>query len=333
MTSNNSNRRKAAVLLMSLPHEEAGQVARQLESGQLEAVSLEIANVEHVSNEEQKSTIYEFAKSSSPGAGTGRGGIDLAQRMVAEGLTTDANATIDNLRQSVGAVPFGFLQQIKTQDLLRFLTDEHPQTIALILSCLTPSCGADVLAGLPLEMQITIICRIATMNPVSYEIVAEVERGLKSRMACILDGSCEATGGVSRVAKILNLTHRATDHALDHLEEESPELVEEIRRLMFVFEDIVHLAEGDIQLVLKHSDVSQWAIALKGSSDELKEKIFSNLSKQASEKLVEELAFLGPVRRSEVESEQRQIVDIIRGLEDAGLLRLQPSVGPEEYVA
>jgi flagellar motor switch protein FliG len=135
------------------------------------------------------------------------------------------------------------------------------------------------------------------------------------------------------VAKILNLTNRATDHALDHLEEESPELVEEIRRLMFVFEDIVHLAEGDIQLVLKHSDVSQWAIALKGSSDELKEKIFSNLSKQASGKLVEELAFLGPVRRSEVESEQRQIVDIIRGLEDAGLLRLQPSVGPEEYVA
>ena len=334
MTSNDSSRRKAAILLMSLPHEEAGQVLSKLGSEQLEAVSLEIANVEHVSNEEQQSTIYEFAKSSSTGAGTARGGLDLAQRMAERDLATDVNSTIDSVRQSMETVPFGFLKQIETQDLLRFLVDEHPQTIALILSCLNPSYGANVLAGLPLEIQIAIIRRIAKMTPVSCEIVGEVERGLKSRMASVLNGSYESTGGVSRVAKILNLTNRATERALlDSLAEESPGLVAEIRRLMFVFEDIIQLADKDTQMVLKHSDVSQWAIALKGSSDELKEKIFSNLSKQVSERLAEELAFLGPVRLSEVESEQRKIADVIRGLGDTGLLNLQTSAEPEVFVA
>ena len=334
MTSNDSSRRKAAVLLMSLPQEVAGQLVSKLESKQLEAVSLEIANLEHVSNQEQKSTIYEFAKSSATGAGTTRRGLDLAQRMTEQDLFIDAGSTIDNARQSVKTVPFGFLKQIETQDLLRFLMDEHPQTIALILSCLSPSCGAEVLAGFPLEMQISIVCRIATMTPVSAEVIAEVETGLKSQMAGVLNGSCGSTGGVSRVAKILNLTNRATERALlDHLAEESPELASEIRRLMFVFEDIVQLVDKDTQLVLKHSDVSQWAIALKGSSDELKEKIFCNLSKQASKRLAEKLAFPGPVRLSEVKSEQRQIVNVIRRLEDAGLLNLQAVSRPEEFVA
>ncbi|MBI83264.1 MAG: flagellar motor switch protein FliG [Planctomycetaceae bacterium] len=334
MTSKDSSRRKAAVLLMSLPREVAGQLAGKLGSKQLEAVSLEIANLEHVSNQEQKSTIYEFAKSSSTGAGTTPRGLDLAQRMTEQDLFIDTSSTIDNARQSVKTVPFGFLKQVETQDLLRFLLAEHPQTVALVLSCLSPSSGAEILAGLPLEMQVSIVYRIATMTPVSVEIITEVETGLKSQMAGVLNGSCGSTGGVSRVAEILNLTNRATELALlGHLAEEAPELVSEIRRRTFVFEDIVQLADKDTQLVLKHSDVSQWAIALKGSSDQLKEKIFVNLSKQASKRLAEELAFPGPVRLSEVKSEQRQIGDVIRRLEDAGLLNLQAVSQPEKFVA
>ncbi|MCC6124442.1 MAG: flagellar motor switch protein FliG [Pirellulales bacterium] len=313
--------RKAAILLMSLPEEQAAQLLGKLDSKQLEAVSVEIARLNEVSGDEQETALQDFSKS-NPNTLTGRvGGLDVAKTLVEKALGKDATATVDNIRQSLEALPFGFLQKVDSQNLLTFIIDEHPQTIALILCHLPPSQAADVISGLPADRQISVIRRVATMAQTSPEIIQEVENGLERRMASVMSQQFENAGGVSSVAEILNVIDRATERSLlENLSQETPELVEEIRRLMFVFEDIVKFGDREIQTLLKNVESSQWAMALKGASEDLKEKILKNMSKRAADLLKEEMEYLGPVKLSNVEQTQQQIVDIIRRLEDAGEL-------------
>ena len=170
-------------------------------------------------------------------------------------------------------MPFSFLQSVDSQNLMTFIIDEHPQTIALILSHLPPSYGAEIIAGLPSDRQLAVIRRIAIMGQTNPEIIQEVERGLESRMSSVMSQQFEKAGGVSTVAEILNVTDRATERGLlENLAQEDPDLVEEIRRLMFVFEDINKFSGKDVQTVLKNVETSQWAMALKGASEELKQK-------------------------------------------------------------
>ncbi len=325
--------RKAAVLLLSLPAEEAAQVMSKLTSRQVEAVSVEIARIEHVSIEEQAAAIGQFAQA-SPGAVTVEGGgLNRVRELIQKALGDKAGELIDNVRQQIEAVPFGFLSKVDSQNLLTFIIDEHPQTIALVLSYLPPTMAAEVIAGLPAERGQTVIRRIATMGRTSPEIIAEVEQGLRNRMRTALSQHFQNAGGVQAVAEILNVADRATERAvMETLNESDPELAEEIRRRMFVFEDLAKLSNKDVQNLLKNVETNQWAMALKGASEELKQIVLGNMSSRAAELLKEEIEYLGAVRVSEVESVQQQIVDVIRRLEDAGEITVHSEGGGEQMV-
>ncbi len=325
--------RKAAVLLMSLPQERAAELLARLGPKQIEAVSIQIAKLGAVPPEEQEQAILEFAHASPNALTGGIGGLEVARTLVEQALGKGATATLDNVRQSIEALPFGFLQKVDSQNLLTFIIDEHPQTIAVILSHVPPSQAADIISGLPAERQLSVVRRIATMGQTSPEIIHEVERGLENRMASVMSQQFEKAGGVESVAEILNVTDRSTERSiLENLAQEDPDLVEEIRRLMFVFEDIAKFSDRDVQTVLKNVESSQWAMALKGASDELKEKILGNMSKRASSLLLEEMDYLGPVRASHVEQVQQQIVDIIRRLEDMGEITIHGDEEEERFI-
>jgi len=333
VTPATANVRKAAILLMSLPQDAAAQLMSKLEPKQVEAVSIEIAKLGRVGSEEQSTIIHEFADENPNALGGESGSLDLARSLVEKALGKNASGTIDNVRQSIEALPFGFLKKVDPQNLQTFIIDEHPQTIALILSHLPSSFGAEIIGGLPSDRQLAVIRRIANMGQTNPEVIREVEKGLESRMASVMSQSYENAGGVESVANILNVTDRGTERALlENLAQEDPDLVEEIRRLMFVFEDITKLMDKDVQTVLKNVESAQWAMALKGASEELKEKILGNMSNRAATLLREEMDYLGPVRLSEVESVQQQIVDIVRRLEDAGEITTHGDDEEEEFI-
>ncbi len=329
-----SDIRKAAILLMSLPEEQAAQLMAKLAPKQVEQVSIEIAKLGRLAGEEQESVIHEFADSNPSALGLAGGGIDLAKSLVEKALGNRAGQTLDVVRQSIEALPFGFLKKVDPQNLMTFIIDEHPQTIALLLSHLPPAYGAEIIKGLPAERQLAVIRRIAHMGQTNPEVIHEVERGLESRMSSLMNQSFEKAGGVNSVAEILNVSDRATERVLlESLSQEDPELVEEIRRLMFVFDDLCKLTDKDIQTVLKNVETAQWAMGLKGASAELKQKILGNMSQRASALLVEEMEYLGSVKLSEVEAVQQQIVDVVRRLEDAGEITVHAADQSEQMIS
>lgn len=325
--------RKAAILLMSLPQEEAALLLSRLSPKQVEAVSIELAQLGTVSGEEQARVIREFAEASPEALSTGEGNLDLAKTLVEKALGKNAADMLESLRQHVEARPFSFLNKVDTQNLLTFITDEHPQTVALILSHLKPSQAAEVLKGLPPERQLAVVRRVAKMGQTTPEIVQEVERALSHRMSSVMSQQFQKAGGVESVAEILNVVDRTTERSLlEALGQDDPELVEQIRRLMFVFDDILKLSAKDVQTLLKNVDTAQLALALKGASPELKEKIMSNMSSRAAELLQEEMEYLGAVKLSAVEQVQQQIVDIVRRLEDAGEITVNSNEEEEQLV-
>ena len=325
--------RKAAVLLMSLPQEEAAKLMGKLQPKQVEAVSIEIAKLGRLASDEQEAVITEFAESNPASLGGDSGGVDAAERLLRQALGERAKDTVDSVKRSIEAMPFGFLKGVDPQNLLTFLVEEHPQTIALILSHLNAAIGAEVIAGLPQPRQLAVIRRIANMGQTNPEVIKEVERGLENRMASVMSQSFQNAGGVDSVAEILNVTDRTTERALmEDLATEDPDLVEEIRKLMFVFDDLTKISDKDIQSVLKNVESAQWAMSLKGASEEVKQKILGNMSSRAADLLREEMEYLGPVRLSDVESMQQQIVDVIRRLEDAGEITLNAGDDADELI-
>ena len=322
----------AAVLLMTLPEEEASELMTKLDPKQVEQVSIEIARTRAITADEQERVIKEFTEANPTMGGRG-GGLELAKALIQKALGSNAAAALVNIRQSIEATPFGFLRHVDSQNILTYIIDEHPQTIALIMSHLPASFGAEILAGLPESRRLAVVRRIATMGRTNPEIIKEVEKGLERRMSSVMSQSFERAGGVEAVAEMLNVSDRATERSLlDSLAKEDAELVEEIRRLMFVFEDVGRFSDKDIQTVLKNVETSQWAMALKGASDMLKEKILRNMSERAAETLREEMEYLGPAKRSVVEAKQQEIVDVIRMLEDRGEIDLNAINEEEELV-
>jgi flagellar motor switch protein FliG len=320
--------RKAAILLISLPEDDAAKLLAKLTPKQAELVSMEIAQLRSVPPEEQDRVILEFAESKPRGV-VRKGGLEVVQTLLERALGRQASETLDNVRQAIAALPFGFLRRVDPQNILTFLSEEHPQTIALVLCHLPAQLAAQVLSGLPASVQMSVVRRIANMGQTSPEILKSVEEALASRLESVMNQSLERAGGVATVAEILNVADRATERALlENLAQEDPELVEQIRRLMFVFDDIAKLSDKDIQTLLKHVETQQWAMALKGASEELRQKILGNMSQRAAAMLLEEIEYLGPKRLSEVEAVQQQIVDIVRQLEEAGQITTQPA--PED---
>jgi flagellar motor switch protein FliG len=288
----------------------------------------------NTAGDEQEIIINEFADATPGSMGGSSGGLEVAKTLVEKALGKNATDTLDNVRQQIEALPFGFLQKVDSQNLLTFIIDEHPQTIALIVSNLPPAQAAGIIAGLPSERQLAVVRRIATMGQTNPEIIHEVEKGLESRMSSVMSQQFENAGGVESVAEILNVIDRATERSLlEHLAQDDPDLVEEIRRLMFVFEDLLKFSDRDIQSVLKNVETSQWALALKGASEDLAQKIMRNMSARAAETLKEEMEYLGPVKRSAVEQMQQQVVDVIRRLEDGGEITRGADAEEEQFIS
>lgn len=312
--------RKSAILLLSLEKPIAAEVMSQLPKESVEQLTLEIAKLDDVSQEEQDAVIDEFMQANAKRVQIERGGMDYAHDLLEQSLGKEkAGSILDSVKQSMNSVPFGFLQKAGAQNLLTFISEEHPQTIALILSHIPHTLAAEVLSGLPSQKQLEVIRRVATMEQTSPEVIRDVEKSLESRMTSTFSQQLEKAGGVSAVAQILNVTDRMTNKGiLENLEQEDTELVEQIRRLMFVFDDLMKLDDKAIQSLLKEVDNSQWALALKGASEELRNKVLGNLSQRAAALLVEEMQYLGPVRVADVEQMQQVIVDTVRRLEDAG---------------
>lgn len=326
--------RKAAILLLSLDKPLAAEVLSQMPRPLVESVTLEIARLEDVTKEQQEQVLAEFYTLARQQIPIERGGLDLANDLLQQSLGADrANEILENVRQSMSSVPFGFLHKAGADNLLTFIVEEHPQTIALIMSHLPPALSAEVLSGLPSNKQLEVIRRIANMEQTSPEVVRDVEASLEKRMTSTFHQQMEKAGGVPMVAQILNVTDRMTNKGiLEALEQDDDELVDEIRRLMFVFDDLLKLDNKAIQSLLKEVDNHQWAVALKGASEDIRQKVFSNLSQRAAELLKEEMEYLGPVRVSEVENVQQQIVDAVRRLEDAGEIEIATSGESEQYI-
>lgn len=326
--------RKAAVLLLSLERPLAAAVLGQMRADLVEQVTMEIARLKDVTKEEQESVVKEFYDLVSARSHIERGGMEFATELLKQSLGAErASQILDNVKQSMSAVPFGFLQKVGADNLLTFIVEEHPQTIALVMSHLPPHVSAEVLAGLPINKQTEVVRRIASMEQTSPEVIHDVEKSLERRMTSTISQQLEKAGGVPMVAQILNVTDRMTNKGiLENLEEEDTELVDEIKRLMFVFDDLLKLDNKAIQALLKEVDNKQWAVALKGASEEIREKVLGNLSARAAEMLREEMGYLGPVKVSDVESHQQQIVDAVRRLEDAGDIVIGPGTEGDQYI-
>lgn len=326
--------KKAAVLLMSMPTRTAASVLGRLPPSIIEAISIEIAQTDSVGGDEQEIVIAEFLTSKASSIYASPGGLERAKELIKEALGRDAGELIGNLQQTIDAMPFGFVKKVDTQTLLQFIGEEHPQTIALLLSHVPGNYAAEVMSGLEPMKQIEVIRRIASIGRTSTEAVAELEFGLEMRLSSMVNQPQTSVGGVENVAEILNVCERSIErNIMESLMRDEPDLSEEIRRLMFVFEDINKLADRDIQSLLKNVETAQWAMALKGASPELQEKVMRNMSSRAAENLKEEIDFLGSVRVSEVESVQQKIVDIVRQLEDSGEISRPSGEEEEEFVS
>ena len=330
-----TNPRKAAILLLSLEKPDAAAVLGRLPRAAVEVVTAEIARVEDVTGDQQAAVLAEFESRNAARIKIERGGLKGAEELLAGGLgEEDGRAVLKSIRQSLDSVPFAFLQNAGADNLLTFLGEEHPQTIALVLSHLAPSLAAEVVGGLPADKQIDVIRRVAAMEQTSPDVVDEVEASLKRRMTSTIDATLEAAGGAPRVAEILNVADRMTNRGiLEHLDRDDADLADEIRRLMFVFEDLLKLDDKAIQALLKEVDNAKWAVALKGAGEDLTNKVLGNLSQRAADMLREEMEYLGPVKVSDVEAAQGDVVDVVRRLEDAGEIEVGSGSEEERYVS
>jgi flagellar motor switch protein FliG len=329
-----SGLRKSAILLVALKPDLASQVIGGMDLATIEILSKEIAQLKNISSEEKDVVLDEYFQMNMARKYLEQGGVSYARQMLEEGLSPDRAARIlDSVHQTVHAAPFSFLKNTETESLLTFITDEHPQTIALIMSHLKPDQSAQILTGMSAKKQLEVVKRIANMDHTNPEIIEEVEKTLERKLASFITREFEEAGGVETVAEILNVSDRSTEKGLlEALEEDDPDLVEQIRRLMFIFEDLLLVNDKGVQKVLKEVDSDELSKALKTASEELKEKIFRNMSERAAAMVQEDMEYMGPVRVSEVEQAQQRIVDIVRRLEDQGEIIISGRGGEEEIV-
>ncbi len=328
--------RKAALFLVSVDADTAARILTQLDREEQELLAKEIAKLddERPTKDERDKMFSEFKNTYLAQQYVEQGGLQYARQLLEKFLPPDeVRKIIESIESSMKATPFGFLHRADARNLITFIQDEHPQTIALIIAYLTSSQGAEIMEALPLKKQQEVVKRLATMEHTSPEIVQQVERALETKLSSFVTAELKKTGGVEAAAEVLNLVQRSTErNILEGLEEEDPEMVEQIRRLMFTFDDISRVNDRGIQNLLKNIDTSQLAMALKTASPELKEKFLKNMSQRAAELIREEMEFMGPVRLSDVEAAQQAIVDVVRRLEEQGELMIEGRGGAEEIV-
>ncbi len=325
---------KAAILLIALGPEKSSLIFKHLKEEEIEDLTLEIANTKSVTPQVKEKVINEFYEVCLAQQYIAEGGIGYAKELLEKALGADkAMDVIGKLTASLQVKPFEFVKKTDASQLLNFIQDEHPQTIALILSYLSAGQAATILGALVPEKQAEVARRIATMDRTSPDVIKEVERVLESKLSSLVNQDYTIIGGVDAVVEILNTVDRGTEkHIMETLEVEEPELADEIRKKMFVFEDILLLDDRAIQRVLRDVDNNDLAIACKGSTEEVQNAIFSNMSKRLAEMIREDMEFMGPVRMKDVEEAQQKIVNIIRKLEDSAEIVISRGGGDEIVV-
>ncbi|MCR5634429.1 MAG: flagellar motor switch protein FliG [Lachnospiraceae bacterium] len=329
-----SGLQKAAVLLIALGPEKSATVFKHLKEEEIEDLTLEIANTRSISPQVKESVINEFYEICLAQQYIAEGGIGYAKDLLEKALGSDkALDVIGKLTASLQVKPFEFVRKTDATQLLSFIQDEHPQTIALILSYLSAGQAALIISALPPERQADVAKRIATMDRTSPDVIKEVERVLESKLANLVNQDYTIIGGVDQVVEILNSTDRGTEkHIMEILEIEDPELADNIRKKMFVFEDILLLDDRSIQRVLRDVDNNDLELSLKGTNEEVQNAIFNNLSKRLAQMIKEDMEFMGPVRMKDVEEAQQKIVNIIRKLEESGEIVISRGGGDEIVV-
>ncbi|WP_044337402.1 flagellar motor switch protein FliG [Rossellomorea aquimaris] len=315
-----TGKQKAAILLISLGPDVSASVYKHLSEEDIEKLTLEISGVKKVENEAKEDILEEFHNIAIAQDYISQGGIGYAKTVLEKALGPEqALAIINRLTSSLQVKPFDFARRADAAQILNFIQNEHPQTIALILSYLEPQQAGQILSELPQDVQADIARRIAIMDGTSPEVISEVEAILERKLSATVTQDYTQTGGVEAVVEVLNGVDRSTEKTiLDALEIQDPELAEEIKKRMFVFEDIVTLDGRSIQRVIRDCDNEDLLLALKVSSDEVKEVVYRNMSNRMVETLKEEMEFMGPVRLRDVEEAQSRIVAVIRRLEDSG---------------
>lgn len=315
-----TGRQKAAVFLVTVGSEISSEIFKHLREDEIETLTFEIARLESIDGEMRDKVLEEFQELMMAQDFISSGGIDYARELLEKSLGSQKAVDIINrLTSSLQVRPFDFIRRTDPTHLLNFIQQEHPQTIALILAYLEPQKASIILGSLPHETQSDVAKRIATMDRTSPEVLREVERVLEKKLSTLSSEDYTAAGGVESIVEILNLVDRSTEKGIiEQLEEEDPELAEEIKKRMFVFEDIVMLDDRAIQKVMREVDTSELAKALKSVDTEVQDKIFRNMSKRASTLLKEDMEYMGPIRMKDVEESQQKIVAIIRKLEEQG---------------
>ncbi len=326
-----SNKQKAAILLIALGPEVSSQVFKHLKEDELEKLTLEIANQRKVTQEQKEKVLTEFHQMLMANNYISSGGLDYAREILEKALGADkAISIINRLTSSLQIRPFDFARKTDPSQLLNFIQNEHPQTIALIMSYLQPDQSGSILSSLPPERQVDVAKRIATMDRTSPDVLKDVERILERKLSSMVTQDFTSAGGVDSIVEILNRVDRSTERTImENLEVQNPELAEEIKRRMFVFEDIVLLDDRSLQLVLREIESKDLALALKASSNEVAGKIYKNMSKRAADMLREEIEYMGPVRIRDVEEAQQKIVNVIRRLEESGEIVVARGKGDE----
>lgn len=329
-----TGRQKAAIFLISLGPERSAQVMKHFNDDEIEQLTLEIANIQKIPAEQREKIFEEFYQLYMANEYIAKGGIDYAKEVLEKALGNQkAVSIINRLTSSLQVRPFDFVRKADATQLLSFIQGEHPQTIALIMAYLDADQAAVILSSLPAEMQAEVAKRIAILDGTSPEIIKEIEAVLEKKFSNLVIHDFSTAGGVSSIVQILNKVDRSTEKTImESLEVQDPDLAEEIKKLMFVFEDIILLDDRSVQQVLREVDQKDLALALKGSSEDVKDKVKKNMSKRAAELIEEELEFMGPVRLRDVEEAQQRIVGIIRQLEESGEIVISRGGGDELIV-
>lgn len=325
---------KAAILLITLGPEKAAVVFKHLKEDEIEQLTLEIANTRSVTPAQKEQVLNEFYEVCLAQQYIAEGGIGYAKDLLQKALgESKAQEVLGKLTASLQVRPFEFIRKTEASQILNFIQDEHPQTIALILSYLSPQQAAGIIGSLTPDKQTDVAKRIAMMDRTSPDVIKGVENILEQKLASLVSQDYTIVGGVDSVVEVLNTVDRGTEkHIMENLEIEEPELADEIRKKMFVFEDILMLDDRSIQRVLREVENSELAVALKNANEEVQNVIFNNMSTRLVDMIKEDMEYMGPVRLKDVEEAQQKIVNIIRKLEDSAEIVISRGGGDEIIV-
>ena len=329
-----SNQQKAAILFITLGPELSAPVFKHLSDDEIERITLEIASQKQVTPAQKAYVIGEFYQLAMAKDYLSSGGLEYAQDVLEKALGSEKAANIlSRLTTSLQVRPFDFLRKTDPSQLLNFIQNEHPQTIALVMAYLDADQAAMILTALPSDKQADVAKRIAEMDRTSPDVIREVERVLERKLSSLVTQDFTTAGGVKAIVEILNRVDRTSEKAIiETLEVDNPELTEEIKKLMFVFEDIVMIDDRSIQRILRDVDNKDLSLSLKATPKEVADKVFKNMSTRAADMLREEIEFMGPVKIRDVEEAQQRIVNVIRNLEDKGEIVVARGKGEEMIV-